>query len=144
MDRDAKGRGEAVTDARSAGLRKAQIYSGLAAYFGELALLEATEERTNGPASAPRQPYHQNNLPPGETSRSYLDKARACAFKTSKTGRSVLCAPGDWDAYVASKQRQPRKVAPKQEAPPANDVDSIAAAVMAATDERVRTGRKSR
>lgn len=112
-------------------LRIAELHRDLAALHMRLAEAYA-ESEPSAPASTPRGPYHQGNLPPGETSRSYLDKARACAFKTSKTGRSVLCVPDDWDAYVASKQRHPRKV----EAPPANDIRAEAEAALNEIEDR--------
>lgn len=88
----------------------------------ELAALIAMKLASKMSAVSARRPYHQDEPPPGETRRSYLDKAARRAFPTSKTGRMVLCLAEDWDAYVASRRRTPR---PKASA--ANDTTDVSA-----------------
>lgn len=107
------------------------ITVGLELDLGALAKAIAAELAQLGgsPAAGERPPYHQDHLPPGETRRSYLDKARRGLFVSSKTGRSVLCRADDWDAYVTMRQRAPRpRAAAANDSRPPSDRDLLAAA----------------
>lgn len=79
----------------------------------ELAGLIAMKLASKVSAAPVRPPYHQDEPPPGETRRSYLDKASRRAFPTSKTGRMVLCWPRTgmltWRAGAGHRGRRLRR-----------------------------------